>query len=236
MKRANECGACHTRRDPPPKSPSASDPGRKPRPTALGSPPRKIKVTRQTDPRGGPRARHLPKNPQRRPSAPLNHAATPTLPARCPEQGLIAHRLRPVRRRRRVLAPCSDSLPVPRQAARNWRGGRDRRQYQSQSAARKAVDFRPEGHWRAAPAEPRSAPGLPAGALLAPCDDPRGKAGTSKAWELREKAVGRWKETSLGHCAGARTLFKKKKPEGFVGKGVLWSSAMIFWEKKCGRA
>lgn len=147
MKIANDCETCHKRRfeTSQTKMPSASDPIRKPLPTPQGSPPRKIKVRGQTDLGGGPGVCHL-LNKKQRPSAPLNHAATPTFPTRCSEHRLLPHRLFPVCNRLRVQAPWSDSLPIPRQPARNWRGGRDRRQYESQSAAWKAADFRPEGH------------------------------------------------------------------------------------------
>lgn len=99
------------------KIPSACDPIRKPHPTSLGSPPRMIKVGGQTDPRGGPGARHLLKNKKQRPSTPLNHAATPTFQTRWLEHRLLPHRLSPVYSPLHAWAPWSDSLSIPRQAA-----------------------------------------------------------------------------------------------------------------------
>lgn len=76
---------------------------------------------------------------------PSSSLPPPTITPRCPHSRPGTPAWPPAHSRRRAQAPWCRSLRIPRQPARNWNEGRDGRQPESQSAARKAADFRPEG-------------------------------------------------------------------------------------------
>lgn len=112
------------------------------------------------------------------------------------------------------------SVPIPRQPARKWRGGRDGRQPQSQSEAPQAADFRPAGPRRATQ---RRAPPLafPRPRVWRPALTLKGNAGPpgEAARAAKRSGLGAARRSRQARCAGASVLGGKDVRTGVGALG-----------------
>lgn len=158
--------------------------------------------------------------PQPRAPVSRNHATVPALPTGHADAGSSLTALPQLAISSVHGRHWYRSVPIPRQPARKWRGGRDGRQPQSQSEAPQAADFRPAGPRRATQ---RRAPPLafPRPRVWRPALTLKGNAGPpgEATGAAKRSGLGAARRSRRARCAGASVLGGKDVRTGVGALG-----------------